>query len=65
MLSGAKHLQYTLENKQMQILRCAQDDTDFHLHGWPTGPCTLFQLVQYSYSGYGGCVCAASSVKVS
>ncbi len=26
MLSGAKHLQCLLENKQMQILRCAQDD---------------------------------------
>jgi len=26
MLSGAKHLQYPLRNKQMQILRCAQDD---------------------------------------
>ncbi len=27
MLSGAKHLQYLVENKQMQILRCAQDDS--------------------------------------
>jgi len=27
MLSEAKHPQYTVENKQMQILRCAQDDT--------------------------------------
>ena len=27
MLSGAKHLRYLLENKQMQILRCAQDDS--------------------------------------
>jgi len=27
MLSGAKHLQYLFENKQMQILRCAQDDS--------------------------------------
>jgi hypothetical protein len=27
MLSGAKHLQYLLENKQMQILRSAQDDS--------------------------------------
>ncbi len=27
MLSGAKHLQYFLENKQMQILRSAQDDS--------------------------------------
>jgi hypothetical protein len=27
MLSGAKHLQYLLENKQMQILRFAQDDS--------------------------------------
>ena len=26
MLSAAKHLQYLLENKQMQILRFAQDD---------------------------------------
>ena len=26
MLSGAKHLQYLLEHKQMQILRSAQDD---------------------------------------
>ncbi len=26
MLSGAKHLQYLLERKQMQILRFAQDD---------------------------------------
>jgi len=26
MLSGAKHLQCLLENKQMQILRFAQDD---------------------------------------
>jgi hypothetical protein len=25
-LSAAKHLQYLLENKSMQILRCAQDD---------------------------------------
>jgi hypothetical protein len=24
MLSAAKHLQYLLENKSMQILRCAQ-----------------------------------------
>ena len=29
MLSGAKHLQYLLENKQMQILRSAQDDSPF------------------------------------
>jgi hypothetical protein len=27
MLSGAKHPQYLLENKQMQILRSAQDDS--------------------------------------
>ncbi len=27
MLSGAKHLQYPVENKQMQILRFAQDDS--------------------------------------
>jgi len=27
MLSAAKHLQYLLENKQMQILRSAQDDS--------------------------------------
>ncbi len=27
MLSGAKHLQYPLENKQMQILRPVQDDS--------------------------------------
>jgi hypothetical protein len=27
MLSGAQHLQYLLENKQMQILRSAQDDS--------------------------------------
>ncbi len=27
MLSAAKHLQYLSENKQMQILRFAQDDT--------------------------------------
>ena len=27
MLSGAKHLQYLPENKQMQILRFAQDDS--------------------------------------
>jgi len=27
MLSGAKHLHYLLENQQMQILRCAQDDS--------------------------------------
>jgi hypothetical protein len=28
MLSGAKHLHFiSLKNKQMQILRCAQDDT--------------------------------------
>ena len=27
MLSAAKHLQYLLENKQMQILRFAQDDS--------------------------------------
>jgi hypothetical protein len=27
MLSGAKHLQYLLENKQLQILRSAQDDS--------------------------------------
>jgi hypothetical protein len=26
MLSGAKHLQYFFENKQIQILRFAQDD---------------------------------------
>jgi len=26
MLSGAKHLQYLLEQEQMQILRFAQDD---------------------------------------
>ena len=26
MLSAAKHLQYLLENKQMQILRFARDD---------------------------------------
>ncbi|SPE22148.1 hypothetical protein SBA2_10086 [Acidobacteriia bacterium SbA2] len=26
MLSGAKHLQYILEKKQMQILRFARDD---------------------------------------
>ena len=26
MLSGAKHLQFLLENRQMQILRFAQDD---------------------------------------
>jgi len=30
MLSGAKHLQYLLENKQMQILRFAQDDRHRH-----------------------------------
>ncbi len=27
MLSGAKHLQYLLKNKQMQILRSAEDDS--------------------------------------
>jgi len=27
MLSEAKHLQYFLEYKQMQILRCAQNDS--------------------------------------
>ncbi len=27
MLSEAKHLQYRVENMQMQILRCAQDDS--------------------------------------
>ena len=27
MLSEAKHLQYVAENKQMQILRFAQDDS--------------------------------------
>jgi len=27
MLSEAKHLQYLLKNKQMQILRFAQDDS--------------------------------------
>jgi len=27
MLSEAKHLQYVVENKQMRILRCAQDDS--------------------------------------
>jgi hypothetical protein len=27
MLSGGKHLQYLLENKHLQILRCAQDDS--------------------------------------
>jgi len=27
MLSGAKHLQYFFENKQIQILRSAQDDS--------------------------------------
>jgi len=26
-LSGAKHLQYLVENKQMQILRFPQDDS--------------------------------------
>jgi hypothetical protein len=26
MLSGAKHLQFSLEHEQMQILRFAQDD---------------------------------------
>ena len=30
MLSGAKHLQYLLHNKQMQILRFAQDDSRGH-----------------------------------
>ena len=31
MLGAAKHLQYLIEDKQLQILRCAQDDspTDF------------------------------------
>ena len=27
LLSTAKHLQYLVENKHMQILRCAQDDS--------------------------------------
>ncbi len=27
MLSGAKHLQYLFQNKEMQILRSAQDDS--------------------------------------
>jgi len=27
MLNGAKYLQYLHENNQMQILRCAQDDS--------------------------------------
>jgi len=30
MLSGAKHLQYLLQNKPMQILRFAQDDSRGH-----------------------------------
>ena len=36
MLSGAKHLQFRLENKQMQILRSAQDDRqgDFFRSLW-------------------------------
>jgi len=27
MLSEAQHLRYLVENKQIQILRCAQDDS--------------------------------------
>ena len=30
MLSGTKHPQFLLENEQMQILGCAQDDSEGH-----------------------------------
>jgi len=38
MLSEAKHLQYLLENKQMQILRCAQNDSVPGFFGILLGP---------------------------
>ena len=45
MLSEAKHLQYLLENTQMQILRFAQDDNPERLFPQPVKPRVVISTV--------------------
>jgi hypothetical protein len=51
MLSKAKHLHFLIENKQLQILRCAQDDTVIRLFPQPVKPRPSNPVVRNPGSG--------------